>query len=121
MASGNPDVRTVACPSCGSKYEFPAAMTGRRGRCAHCGHSFAVPTRPLAPQAAKPAASKYQPETSQAECEPQYIGLDCRVCQTRMYGLRNQVGKKLKCPDCGAMTEVPEPPPRKKPNMPAAL
>jgi DNA-directed RNA polymerase subunit M/transcription elongation factor TFIIS len=37
----------------------------------------------------------------------QYIGVECRVCQTRMYGRLDQVGKRLKCPDCGAATVLP--------------
>jgi hypothetical protein len=28
----------------------------------------------------------------------------CELCQTLMYALEDQVGKKLKCPDCGSLT-----------------
>jgi DNA-directed RNA polymerase subunit M/transcription elongation factor TFIIS len=52
---------------------------------------------------------------------PQYIGVDCRVCQTRLYGLPEHVGKRLKCPDCGALTVLPPPPKAKPANRPAAL
>jgi predicted RNA-binding Zn-ribbon protein involved in translation (DUF1610 family) len=38
-----------------------------------------------------------------------------------MYGIPEWVGKKLKCPDCGAKTVLPPPPPAKKKNIPAAL
>jgi DNA-directed RNA polymerase subunit RPC12/RpoP len=38
-----------------------------------------------------------------------------------MYGRPHEVGRKLKCPDCGARTEVPPPPQRKPKNIPAAL
>ena len=38
-----------------------------------------------------------------------------------MYGRLDQVGKKLKCGDCGRLNVVPPPPPPKKPNIPAAL
>ncbi len=52
---------------------------------------------------------------------PQLIGVECRVCDTRLYGRLDQVGKKLKCPDCGAGTVVPRPPKPKPKNIPAAL
>jgi len=38
-----------------------------------------------------------------------------------MYGLPEHVGKRFRCPDCGALTVLP-PPPKKKPvQRPAAL
>jgi DNA-directed RNA polymerase subunit M/transcription elongation factor TFIIS len=53
---------------------------------------------------------------------PKYIGVECRVCGTRMYGRPEHIGKKLKCPDCGARTELPAPEPeRKGGNTPAAM
>lgn len=81
-------------------------MAGKRGRCAKCGQTFAVP------QAATP------PE--RLEDMPQYIGVNCHLCDTRMYGGPDQIGKELKCPDCGARTVLPRPEPKKK-NIPAAL
>ena len=46
----------------------------------------------------------------------------CRVCQTLMYGRLDQVGKPIKCPDCGAQTIVlPPPQPVKPKKQPAAL
>jgi DNA-directed RNA polymerase subunit RPC12/RpoP len=38
-----------------------------------------------------------------------------------MYGRPDQIGKELKCPDCGARTTVPPPPKQKPKNIPAAL
>ena len=52
---------------------------------------------------------------------PQYIGVECRVCQTRMYGRLDQVGKQLKCPDCGAARSSRRRPSRRSKNMPAAM
>jgi DNA-directed RNA polymerase subunit RPC12/RpoP len=51
----------------------------------------------------------------------QFISVDCRVCGTRLTGRSDQVGKKIKCPDCGAGTVLPEPAKPKPKNMPAAL
>jgi DNA-directed RNA polymerase subunit M/transcription elongation factor TFIIS len=55
-----------------------------------------------------------------ASKQPQHIGVDCRVCGTRMYGRPEHIGRKLKCPDCGAATVLPEPKVVAK-NIPAAL
>jgi len=58
-----------------------------------------------------------QPPTPQ----PQYVGVECRVCQTRLYGRPEHVGKRLKCPDCGALTVLPPPAQPKPAQRPAAL
>ncbi len=106
MASLNPNASLIACPNCGAEYEFPASMAGKRGRCAKCGEAFTVPM----------AAKEPEPP----EELPQYIGVECHLCGTRMYGGPDQIGKELKCPDCGARTVLPRPKPKKK-NIPAAL
>jgi DNA-directed RNA polymerase subunit RPC12/RpoP len=64
---------------------------------------------------AKPAASPIE------EHSPQYVSVDCRVCQTRLTGTLAQVGKELKCPDCGARTILPAPPKPKPKQIPAAM
>jgi DNA-directed RNA polymerase subunit M/transcription elongation factor TFIIS len=40
---------------------------------------------------------------------PQYVGVDCHVCQTRLYGTPDQIGQSLKCPDCGKLTVLTRP------------
>jgi DNA-directed RNA polymerase subunit RPC12/RpoP len=106
MASLNPNAALVSCPGCGAQYDFPASMAGKRGHCAKCGQAFTVPQAALAPE--------------RLEDMPQYIGVNCHLCDTRMYGGPDQIGKELKCPDCGARTVLTLPPPKKK-NIPAAL
>jgi DNA-directed RNA polymerase subunit M/transcription elongation factor TFIIS len=93
-------------------------MVGRRARCAACNAAFTVPapTNSEGPPAIAPAKPPEAPTEA-----PEHIGFECRVCGTRMYGRSNQVGKKLKCGDCGALSEVPPPPKPKRTNMPAAL
>jgi DNA-directed RNA polymerase subunit M/transcription elongation factor TFIIS len=50
-----------------------------------------------------------------------YIGFECHLCGTRMFGRPEQVGRVFKCPDCGARTAVPSPPRPKPQNIPAAM
>jgi DNA-directed RNA polymerase subunit RPC12/RpoP len=107
MPSTNPPAITTTCPGCGAQYDFPASLAGKRGRCAKCNTPFTVP-------AATPVEEFPRSEW------PAYIGVDCRVCGTRLYGGPDQVGHELKCPDCHARTVLPPPKPKRK-NIPAAL
>jgi DNA-directed RNA polymerase subunit RPC12/RpoP len=92
-------------------------MIGQRARCAACSLAFTIPAL-----TGKPAPAKTQPKPQQAApVVPEHVGFDCRVCNTRLFARTEDVGKKLKCPDCGALTEIPPPPPPKPKNMPAAL
>src|SRR5262245_45931184 len=100
------NVRSVACPKCGAQYGFPDDMLVRKGRGSHCGTRFVVPAPPSASK--PPKATK--PEHDDA-AEPQHVGFECRLCQTRMYARVKDVGKKMKCPDCGVLTVIPPPPP----------
>ncbi len=45
----------VECPACGTAYEAPDAVAGRRVRCASCGHVFAAGG--ASPPAEAPAAA----------------------------------------------------------------
>ncbi|MGD9637351.1 MAG: zinc-ribbon domain-containing protein [Pirellulales bacterium] len=137
----------MTCPKCGAKFRLAAEMAGRKGRCAKCGDVFRVPvaTKPVANLAKTDSnttggglsaadsglksqatsASETPPTRTpkpQPRPAPKPIAVHCRVCQTLMYGLPVQVGKSLKCPDCGALTVVPPPPPEEKVQQsPAAM
>src|SRR3972149_919879 len=98
MTTPASQILAVSCPGCGAHFQVAGEMAGRKGRCAKCGVVFRVPG----------------PATSGDV--PQHVRVDCRVCQTLMYGRLDQVGQPLKCPDCGAQTIVPPPekvPPKK--------
>ncbi|HVT28231.1 MAG TPA: hypothetical protein VHE81_09480, partial [Lacipirellulaceae bacterium] len=119
MASAKSDTAVVFCPGCGAKLAVGMDMFGRRARCAGCNLAFVVPMPDSAGNAAK---VKLEGTATQPPREvPQYIGFECHVCGTRMYGGPEHVGKKMKCADCGALTVVPPPPKPKKKNIPAAL
>jgi DNA-directed RNA polymerase subunit RPC12/RpoP len=53
--------------------------------------------------------------------DPQYVGFECHVCQTRMYAPPDLVGRSAKCPDCGAKTKIPPPAAAPAKKQPAAL
>jgi DNA-directed RNA polymerase subunit RPC12/RpoP len=117
MATSPSKRQTFLCPSCGAKFEFGANMAGRAGKCARCGHLFTVPGSAVATEQAveqKPAKPAQKPP-------PEFVGVSCRVCQTRLFGRLNQVGQPLKCPDCGAETILKPPAPEKAKVLPAAL
>src|SRR5262245_23203333 len=105
----------VECPTCKARFAANGSFVGRRAKCASCGHVFVIPPPPAA---APPGFAEI--EETQAE-KPQYVSVDCRVCGTRLTGRLEHVGRKLKCPDCGAGTVLPPPAPPKPKNMPAAL
>ncbi|MBC8875500.1 MAG: hypothetical protein H8E44_39240 [Planctomycetes bacterium] len=48
-----------------------------------------------------------------AQTQQQEFGIECWLCGTRMYATLDQVGKKVKCPDCHSMVmvNVPKKPP----------
>jgi DNA-directed RNA polymerase subunit RPC12/RpoP len=97
----------VRCPHCKTAFRALPEHAGRRAKCSHCGGTIVVPGEPVKPP--KPVVP-----------QPQYVGVNCLLCGTRMYGTLADVGKELKCPDCGRMTKLP-PPEIKKKNIPAAL
>jgi DNA-directed RNA polymerase subunit RPC12/RpoP len=118
MAAPPPIRNTFACPGCGAKFEFGAKMAGRSAKCQRCGQLFKVPGAAAAPAA---SLEKESPKPVAQAPTAEYIGTFCRVCQTRLFGRPNQVGKPLKCPDCGAETILKAPVPEKAKSLPAAL
>ena len=88
----------TACPYCRKSYDVPAAAEGRRAKCASCGKSFHVhdiDAPPLDPMPLLP--------------DRKYVGVACHVCGTQMYGRPADVGRRLRCPDCDAVTLLTPP------------
>jgi DNA-directed RNA polymerase subunit M/transcription elongation factor TFIIS len=119
----------IACPRCGARFAVPTSLAGRRARCDACNEPFAVPALDTSTELTLPAkeastqitVSKKVTKPASPASSVQLTGFECRVCGTRLYGPADKVGKKVKCPDCGAGTAIPEPPKPKTKNMPAAL
>jgi DNA-directed RNA polymerase subunit RPC12/RpoP len=108
----------ISCPNCGVKFAVASSLAGRRARCNACDTAFVVPalvkSTEVRPQPGRIASSPAASSTA-------LVGFECRVCNTRLYGRVDHVGKKVKCPDCGAGTPIPEPEKPKPKNIPAAL
>jgi DNA-directed RNA polymerase subunit M/transcription elongation factor TFIIS len=115
------------CRACDTRLVANAADAGRKAKCVECGAINLVPKPKVVEKPREPAAMQGQqygvwevnkapdPEqlrAAQAKLFPVY----CRVCDTLMYAQPQHIGGKLKCPDCGALTSVKEPPkqPEKK-------
>lgn len=111
MATPSSATLPVSCPDCGARFQVGAELAGKKGRCAKCGSIFRVPAAPPAkPKTAKVAAAPKSADPSLPDASiPQHIRLYCRVCQTMMYGRPEEIGHKIKCPDCGAQNVVPQP------------
>jgi predicted Zn finger-like uncharacterized protein len=105
----------VECPHCKARFAASGSFVGRRAKCASCGQDFVIPPPPAA------APPSFTPIEETVAAKPEYVSVDCRVCGTRLTGRLEHVGRKIKCPDCGAATLLPPPPPPKAKNIPAAL
>lgn len=103
MATSDPKTMAVKCPKCGAHFDVGIALAGQLARC-RCQYVFPLPAAKSAPPP-----------------QSQYIGISCRLCGTRMFGTPDQVGRALKCLDCGAATVLKPPEPEKPLRTPAAL
>ncbi len=106
------------CPQCCSWLQAPRQAAGTRRRCPRCQFVLDVPRESRTPadtEAYAFSAGLVPAETSAG------IWLTCPVCRTRMHATAGQIGRELKCPDCGHASVVPppEPPPQQKAARPA--
>lgn len=98
------------CPHCHSKFQVGSEHVGRRAKCSHCGERFLV----------APGEHTTSPELESSR-PTELIPVVCRLCGTRMYGTRRQLGEELKCPDCYTRNVVKPVERRAGPARPAAL
>jgi len=110
----------VYCHVCQTLMYGRPNQVGHPLKCPDCGAATVVPPPPVE-KAHKPLAAmegeQYEvwdvdDAPSVAEMiatQPKYVAVLCHLCQTLMHATPEQIGRKLKCPDCGALTVV-EPP-----------
>ena len=115
-----PQLVGVTCRVCQTLMYGRLDQVGQPLKCPDCGAQTIVPP-PEKVQPKKPPAAmegdQYElwgvdEAPSVAEmlaAQPKYIAVVCRMCQTLMHATEDQVGKKLKCPDCGTANVVPPP------------
>jgi DNA-directed RNA polymerase subunit RPC12/RpoP len=114
-AAKPPATLTFSCELCATRLTVRAEEVGRAVKCPDCGRRNVVPPPEIAAVAKTPSAmsgDQYElwdvddsPMPAElAERSPRLHPVHCGLCQTLMYATDAQVGKKLKCPDCGALT-----------------
>jgi len=89
--------RLFVCTACGAVLPVGPELLGKKCRCGRCGKVSLVAEDAPRRQNEQPAAAN------------QRVHFHCRVCDTRLAALAKHVGRKAKCPDCGAGTPVPTP------------
>ena len=85
------------CPGCGKILDVPDSVVGKRVKCPACAHLWQVPA-PTA--AAQPAA---------APAKAGVLGAKCPGCGKGIQVPDSMAGKRVKCPACAHVWQVPRP------------
>ena len=106
--------RLLVCSACGAVLPVGPELLGKKCRCGRCGKISLISEN-------HDAEDSPQRKTKPSPDPNQRIGFRCRVCDTGLAARVKDIGRKAKCPDCGALTQVPPPPKPKKKNVPKAM
>ena len=117
-----PEYVSFACPLCQSNLSARIEHVGKKAKCPDCDTISVVPPPPKVKKKKPPRAMHGQQyglwgvdeaplPAELAAKQPKLFPVYCDLCNTLMQAQVKQVGSKLKCPDCGSKTRVPEPPP----------
>ena len=104
-------LRFVVCPECATKLQVRADDAGRRGQCRQCGRIFQI-ALDLRQMGAKP-------ERASKPMQPTTVTFACELCETRLTARLADVGRPVKCPDCGRRNVIPQPTAAPRPKTPA--
>lgn len=107
----------VYCRVCQTLMYGQPNQVGQSLKCPDCGAATVVPPPPIEKEHKALAAmegEQYEvwgvdeaPSVAEmVASQPKYIAVLCHLCQTLVHATPEQVGRKLKCPDCGALTVV---------------
>jgi DNA-directed RNA polymerase subunit M/transcription elongation factor TFIIS len=123
---------TFACSLCDTRITAATRNAGKKVKCPDCGrvNVIPLPEKPKVKQA--PAAmsgeqielldadarSWEEQQTTATEPAPTLHAVECKLCATRMYATEDQIGRELKCPDCGTLTVAKRSAPKPKPKLP---
>jgi DNA-directed RNA polymerase subunit M/transcription elongation factor TFIIS len=123
---------TFACSLCDTRITAASRNAGKKVKCPDCGRVNVIPA-PEKPKAKKaPAAMSGEQielqgadartwEDQQTTAPPPAVVLhpvECKLCATLMYATDEQIGRELKCPDCGTLTVAKRSAPKTKPKLP---
>lgn len=112
-----PETVSFPCEVCQTRLTTAVAHVGKKLSCPDCGHASIVPPPVVVKPTSAPAAmSGAQYGLWDIGAEPAATRLDeinkhlhpvvCELCQTLMYATDEQVGQRLKCPDCHHLNVV---------------
>jgi DNA-directed RNA polymerase subunit M/transcription elongation factor TFIIS len=87
----------------GQSHDLLSARAGAAG--AASSHQAAATTQPAHQQSVSPPQTASAPAIP-ARVMPPEIPVVCRLCGTRMYARPEQIGTKVRCPDCHSDNEV---------------
>jgi DNA-directed RNA polymerase subunit RPC12/RpoP len=115
----------VVCSVCHGRMLAAENQIGKQVICPDCG-TAAVVVRPAEKPAKKPfrtaseigeyelASEARQRPGAVPAAQQEFIPVICELCHTRMLASPDQVGSRMKCPDCGTATVVPPMPAKRK-------
>lgn len=106
--------RLFVCTACGAVLPVGPELLGKKCRCGRCGKVSLISEDHNAEDAPRRRAER-SPASNQS------IHFNCRVCDTHLSARARHVGRKAKCPDCGALTKVPPPPKNRPKKTPKAM
>jgi len=115
----------VHCPLCNTLMQATEDQVGQKVVCPDCGTPTTVPApkraaRPGAGTRTHEAYAVFE-EVGPAPAESRvvygaYVKVHCTVCRALLHFTEDQVGRQVRCPDCGTRLEIPRrPDPRKPP------
>ena len=115
----------VVCSVCHARMLAAQSEIGQKVVCPDCGTPAIVVRPPKEPPKKPPRSAKEVGDYALATevgrrpgvvpaAEQDYVPVVCSLCHTRMLASPDQVGSRLKCPDCGTATVVPPMPARRK-------
>jgi DNA-directed RNA polymerase subunit M/transcription elongation factor TFIIS len=122
----------VRCPGCGERLGVRAADAGKKARCGKCGLVFVIEAKGEGGggkaegrgdlERANPQAAEDEAPRPQFDDDlPASVTFACSLCDTRITAATRNVGKKVKCPDCGRVNVIPPPEKPKAKKAPAAM
>jgi hypothetical protein len=95
-----------SCFHCGLLVRTPVSTAGKKGQCPTCGAVVQIPSR-LGIRKAAESAKLVKPTPPQAAALSERFEFPCPRCRHAVGAAPGQAGRKGKCPNCGAVFDIP--------------